>query len=188
MLKYSALIYENFKEFPKQLVLYVGDEKLKIKNNIKSKNLVYNYGVKDIREFDCSVLIESEDISDNLIALLCDIKDIDRFFKRLNQKLEKFSPKKREDYLVKVFYLLRLRPKLNREFEEKTKESKMPFVIDLESDPLYRKGEIKGQLKERFENAIIMIEKFKLSIDDIVKELNIKKEELLEYMKQKNKD
>jgi hypothetical protein len=30
-----------------------------------------------------------------------------------------------------------------------------------------------------------MIEKFKISIDDIVKELNIKKEELLEYMKNK---
>jgi len=30
-----------------------------------------------------------------------------------------------------------------------------------------------------------MIEKFKLSIDDIVNELNIKKEELLDYMKNK---
>jgi len=32
-----------------------------------------------------------------------------------------------------------------------------------------------------------MIEDFQLAIDDVVKKLNIKKEELLEYMKEKEK-
>ena len=36
-----------------------------------------------------------------------------------------------------------------------------------------------------FETAIIMIEDFKIAIDDVVEKLNIKKEELLEYMKKK---
>ena len=129
---------------------------------------MYNYEVRDIREFDCSVLIESDDISDNIIALLCDIKDIDKFFKRLNKKLEKFSPKKREDYLRKVFYLLRLRPELNKEYEKKVEESKMPFVIDLESDPIYKKGEEKGIEKGKQEglkeatinHAMLMIQEF----------------------------
>jgi hypothetical protein len=43
MLNYTTLIYERYKQFPQQLVLYVGEKKLNIKNEIKSKNLVYNY-------------------------------------------------------------------------------------------------------------------------------------------------
>ena len=39
-----------------------------------------------------------------------------------------------------------------------------------------------------FQNAIVMIERFHLSIDAIVKELNIKKEELLEYIKLKKEE
>jgi len=144
MLQYTSLIYEKYKQFPRQLVLYVGQKRLKIKDNINHINLQYNYEVRDIREFDCTVLIQSEDIADNIIALLCDIKDIDKFFKRLNQKLEKFSSKKREDYLRKVFYLLRLRPELNQEYEKRQEESQMPFVIDIECDPIYKKGEEKG--------------------------------------------
>jgi len=37
-----------------------------------------------------------------------------------------------------------------------------------------------------FETAIKMIEKFNLSVDDVIKELNLKKEEFLEYMQKKN--
>ena len=154
MLKYATLIYEHYQEFPLQLVLYVGEKKLDIKSKIKAKNLEYNYEVKDIREFDCSILIESEDITDNIIALLCNIKDIDKFFKTLNEKLKRFSPKKREDYLKKVFYLLRLRPKLNEEYEKRVKEVKMPFVIELEDDPVYTKGLEKGIEKGRREGRI----------------------------------
>jgi len=37
-----------------------------------------------------------------------------------------------------------------------------------------------------FETAIKMIEKFNLSVDDVIKELNLEKEEFLEYMQKKN--
>ena len=44
-----------------------------------------------------------------------------------------------------------------------------------------------GIQKGIFETAIKMIAKFNLSIDDVIKELNLKKEELLEYMQKKKK-
>jgi hypothetical protein len=37
-----------------------------------------------------------------------------------------------------------------------------------------------------FETAIVMIKDFQIAIDDVVAKLNIKKEELLEYMKKKS--
>ncbi len=42
MLKYASLIYENYGEFPFQMVLYVGDRDIKIQNQINEKNLRYN--------------------------------------------------------------------------------------------------------------------------------------------------
>ena len=119
MLKYASLIYENYDEFPQQMVLYVGGRDIKIKSKIKEKNLRYNYEVKDIREFDCSKLIESDDITDNIIAILCHIKDIDKLFKKLNEKLLNLDNKKRENYLRKLFYLLRLRPDINELYKKK---------------------------------------------------------------------
>jgi len=181
MLQYTSLIYEKYKQFPKQLVLYVGNKKIKINDSINEKNLVYNYEVKDIREFDCSILIQSEDISDNIIALLCDIKDIDRFFKVLNQKLEKFSPKKREDYLRKLFYLMKLRPNIHKEYKIKTKESKMPFVIDLTDDPVYQEGLEEGKLKEKIAVATSLLDI--LDDETIAKKVGLTLEEVKKIRK-----
>ena len=48
-----------------------------------------------------------------------------------------------------------------------------------------QRGLEKGMYKGIFETAIRMIERFNLSVDEVIKELNIKKEELLEYIKNK---
>ena len=120
------------------------ERKIKIHNQIKEQNLRYNYEVRDIREFDCSQLIESDDIKDNIMAILCDIKDIDRFLIKLQEKLSNLENKKKQDYLRKFFYLARLRPKLYDIIELKKEELAMPFIIEKESDPLYRDGLRKG--------------------------------------------
>jgi flagellar biosynthesis/type III secretory pathway protein FliH len=72
--------------------------------------------------------------------------------------------------------------------------------VDITKTPLYElamekgmekgleKGMEKGMEKGIFDTAIIMMEKMNHSIDEIVKVLNIKKEELLEYMKKKKEE
>jgi predicted transposase/invertase (TIGR01784 family) len=151
MLKYASLIYEHYGEFPKQMVLYIGVKKIRIKNEISTKNLWYNYEVKEISEFDCSKLMESESITDNIIAILCNIKDIDKFYNKLMLKLGKIESKKREDYLRKLFYLMRLRPNIAKKLREKERENKMPFILDREIDPLYQEGVEKGLEKGKAE-------------------------------------
>jgi len=83
---------------------------------IKSTNLEYNYEVKDIREFDCKVLLESDDIADNIIAILCNVKDIDKLFKKLQQKLYNIEEKKRV-----IHYILKVKKKVLK--KENLKES-----------------------------------------------------------------
>jgi len=58
--------------------------------------------------------------------------------------------------------------------------------VNVEKTPFYRMGQKVGAKEATFESAIIMMEKFNHSIDDMVKAFNIKKEELLEYINKKN--
>ncbi len=148
MLKYAVLIYEHYHVFPRQMVLYIGVKKIRLENKISRQNLCYTYAIRDIGEFDCRALMESDDITDNIIAILCQIEDMDRFYQKLMQKLARLESKKREDYLRKLFYLMRLRPDVAKMLKERGKEHTMPFVLDKEIDPLYREGIEKGQ-KER---------------------------------------
>jgi hypothetical protein len=66
------------------------------------------------------------------------------------------------------------------------------LTVDIEKTPFYQigveKGVEKAKIEERFDNAILMIKEFQLAIDDVVQKLNIKKEELLEYMKKKKEE
>ena len=75
----------------------------------------------------------------------------------------------------------------NRGLEQNVKKGVEMLTVDIEKIPFFQDGVKRGIEKGIFDTAIVMIEKFNLSIDEIAKELNIKKEELLEYMKQKKK-
>lgn len=56
--------------------------------------------------------------------------------------------------------------------------------VDIEKTPLYQ-----WEMKQtQFRSAMIMVKEFQLAIDDVVQKLDIKKEELLEYMKNKEED
>ena len=109
-------------------------------------------------------------------------------------KLSKVESKKREDYLRKLFYLLRLRPNIYDKINQtQQKELPMPFTIEKESDPLYKEGIEKG-VKKGIEKGIekgkkkatketkiaiakAMIEQ-KMSINLIVELTGLSKEEI----------
>jgi len=80
----------------------------------------------------------------------------------------------------------------NRGLEQNVKKGVEMLTVDIEKTPFYQigieKGIQKGAKEATFKNAIIMIKEFHLAIDDVVKKLNIKKDELLEYMKNKKVD
>jgi len=145
MLQYALLIENIHGQFPLQSVLYIGEKEIEIKNSIKTEHINYQFDVKNIKEIDCSVLIESEDINDNILAILCKIDDFNLFFTKLRSKLMNTEESKRKNYLKKFFYLMRLRPKLYEKIKELKKEEKtMPIIIEKEKDPLYVEGLEKG--------------------------------------------
>ncbi len=132
-------------------------------------------------------------IDTTCIYLCCRIKDIDRFYRRLMQKLAKLENKKREDYLRKLFYLMRLRPNIAKMLREKEKEDKMPFILDREIDPLYQEGVEKGiergKQKAEEETKLAVAKnmlKQNLSVDTIVTVTGLSKE-VVERLKKEEK-
>jgi hypothetical protein len=129
-----------------------------------------------------------------LLSILCNVKDADFLLNRITTKLLSFSDKQRVDYLKKLFVLARLRPKVYNKLEEFYKEQKMPIVLDPKVDPLYKKGWneawseawneawseawSEAEKKTRIKDAVLMIEKFNISIEKVSKEFNIDINEL----------
>ena len=196
MLYYALMIYKVHNKFPKQLVIYVGEDNIKINNTLTFNDNYFSYEVKNIKDIDCTPLIESDNVNDNILSILCDVKDVQQLFFRLKSKLLDLNQKQRENYIRKILYLLRLRPILNQKFLElKNKEADMPFIIEKTKDPLYNEGLYKGKLEGRLEgklegrlegkleSAIIMIKDFNIKPENIAKKLDIPLELVLKEIK-----
>ncbi|WP_213032447.1 hypothetical protein, partial [Acinetobacter baumannii] len=103
MLRYYTAIAEKYKTYNiKQLLVYVGNKKLRMKSSLKLKNLVFRYEILDIRQIDCRVLLESPDPMDRLLACLCKVEDEAYLIEKLIKTMEGMNEEERKDYLLKA--------------------------------------------------------------------------------------
>ncbi len=168
MLRYYTAIAEKYQTHNiKQLVVYVGNEKLRMKSSLKIKNLVFRYEILDIRQIDCKILLESQDPVDRIMACLCKIEDEGYLIEKLVETLEGMEEEQRKDYIMKLLTLTELRPKLRIRLSEEVRH--MPIVVrpediklpkrKLRKDILYRLGLEEGKQIGFQEGEIIGIEK-----------------------------
>ena len=141
MLEYFLLLRYKFKtDNIYQMVLYVGENPLNMKNNIALKNLIFNYELKDIREIDCYELLESNDLEDKILAILCNIEDENRYINVIIDTILNLNENDRKDYIKKLLSLSRYRSNINEKLTTTIKEKVMPITIDLKHDPYYNQG------------------------------------------------
>ncbi len=155
MLRYYTAIAEKYKTHNiKQLVVYVGNEKLRMKSRLRIRNLTFSYEILDIRQIDCKVLLESPDPMDRLLACLCKVEDEVYLIEKLIKTMESMNEEERKDYLLKALTLTELRPNLRIRLTEEVKP--MPIVVrpedirlpkrKLRKDILYRLGLEEGEV------------------------------------------
>ncbi len=178
MLRYYLAILDRYPTSPiKQLLVYVGNRKLRMKSRLRIRNLTFSYEILDIRQIDCRVLLESPDPMDRLLACLCKVEDEAYLIEKLIKTMESMNEEERKDYLLKALTLTELRPNLRIRLTEEVRH--MPIVVrpedvrlpkrKLKKDILYRlgleegrkEGEVIGVEKGRKEGEIIGIEKGK---------------------------
>jgi len=174
MLRYYLAIWERYPTSSiKQLLVYVGNRKLRMKSRLRLRNLSFSYEMIDIRQIDCRVLLESPDPMDRLLACLCKVEDEVYLIEKLIKTMEGMNEEERKDYLLKALTLTELRPNLRIRLTEEVRH--MPIVVrpedirlpkrKLKKDILYRLGLEEGKqigLEEgRKEGEVIGIEKGK---------------------------
>ena len=128
-------------------------------------------------------MLNSNDASAVVLAILCDFegKDKQEVVNTLLKRLKSLSDETEYKNYLKMVNIL----STNRNLEDEVAKGAEMLSVDIEQTPFYKMAEKRGVQKGIFETAIRMIEKFNLSIDEVIKELNIKKDELLEYMQSK---
>jgi predicted transposase YdaD len=109
MLEYYPLLYRQFGSEPVQQVLYVGSGRVKMKGEIRHRNLTFRYDVIDIRQFDAEPLLSSDSPADNLLALLCRNGTDRKAVRRIISQLGRLPEKERIDRLTQLLILSGLR-------------------------------------------------------------------------------
>ena len=180
MLEYYLLLKNKYPDRPiRQMVLFVGEGAPKMENRIEERNLSFSYELKDIKEINCRELLESSDLADKILAVLCRVDDFEAYLTDLTKELLKLPEKERADYIRKFFVALHYRPKLKRELEKLLEERKMPLTITeemIKQDPFFQKG-----FKEGIKQAVINLHKKGLSAKEIAELLELQVEEVKEF-------
>ena len=109
MLEYYAPLRLTYGQEPWQIVLYVGASRPNRMIHIREKRLRFSYDVVDISRLNAEPLLESEQLSDNLLAILCNVKDVRAVSRRILQKLRALPMKQAKDAAFKLTVLSKLR-------------------------------------------------------------------------------
>ncbi|MBF0537298.1 MAG: hypothetical protein HQL03_03490 [Nitrospirae bacterium] len=70
MLRCYMQILEHYGKGAEQVVLYVGNLALRMPKGIRKRRLVFEYGLRDIREIDSRKLLESDRPEDMVLSIL----------------------------------------------------------------------------------------------------------------------
>ena len=181
MLEYRILLMQKYPNREiRQMVLYVGDGAPRMENSINQKNFSFSYELRDIKEISCKELMESSQLEDKILAVLCNVEGPESYFGQLFQELLKLPEKERADYIRKLLTALQYRPKLKMILKRLMEEKKMPLTITeemIKQDPFFQegleRGIEKGKLEAKKEDAKRLYLKLKLPAEQIAEILDI---------------
>jgi len=172
MLEYYILIKQKYPEKRiQQMVLYVGDGAPRMENSINEDDWFYCYKLKDVKEIHCKELMESPQIEDKILAVLCNVENPENYFDKLFKELLKLPGKERADYIRKLLTALHYRHKLKVVLKRLLEERRMPLTITremMEKDPFFQEGKLEAQ---------------KEAILNLYRELNLSPEKIAKILK-----
>jgi hypothetical protein len=152
MLEYKSLLLRKFKIEVKQIVLYIGKDKLKrMTPSLKMEGLSFEYRIIDIKSFDYEDFLKSNVPEEVILSILCNFKNTppQKVIARVLSKLQELL--KGENRFGKYLKQLEVLSKLRDLQKETIKQTSiMPIVYDLETDIRYVQGMTKGVDKTKF--------------------------------------
>jgi len=160
MAEYLFAIHRHCGRIPRQIVLYVGEKPLRMKNGISGPDLSFRFHLVDVRDLDGEPLLASKNLSDNVIAVLTRLGGEPGTVRRILQRIAEGPTAERGEALMELSILAGLR-KLTGEVKREAK--KMPIVEDIMDNeifgPAIRKGLAQGRVEGQMEILQGQIEK-----------------------------
>ena len=151
MAEYALAIMRRYGQYPVQLLIYVGNARLRMAPEFRTEGMVCQYQQVDIRSLDASALLASDRVEDNILAVLAGLDDSEAGIRSILVKVAKLKKPLREDALHHLLVTCGIRG-LARVCKKELMT--MPITSDLLShDPLFasyiergrRKGEKQGR-------------------------------------------
>jgi len=99
MAEYCLGVCRLFERLPRQIVLYVGNESMRMAAELRGADVVFRYRLIDIRELDAEPLLASDQPGDNVIAILAQLRDRAGAVERIVQRLAGLEAGARDVYL-----------------------------------------------------------------------------------------
>ena len=145
MLRYYTDIKYISKLSIKQYLIYIGKEKLSMKDSISDFDINYKYNIIDMKNIDCEEFIKIDTPDSLVLAILCDFKDkkeqevINYIIKRLKEKTNQ------NEAMFRKYILMLEELSENRNLKEAVKKGEeMLTEINYEKLPSFELGFERG--------------------------------------------
>jgi hypothetical protein len=184
MLEYKSLLLRKFKLEVKQIVLYIGKEKLRrMTPSFETNGLSFQYQIIDIHSFDYEDFLKSDTPEEVILAILCNFKNTSpqKVISKVLHKLQELL--RGENRFGKYLKQLEVLSKLRDLQEETVKQTSiMPIVYDLETDIRFLQGRNNGVEKKKFDVIKNLLRMKLLTTAQIAEAVDVPVDEV-EYVK-----
>jgi hypothetical protein len=147
MAEYCLGIFRLFGTFPHQVLLYVGEEPLRMDCELRGPGCWFRFESRDMRDLDGDRLLESPEVGDNVIAVLGRLRSENDAVRRIVERIAASTAAEREAALAQLLILSglrRLEPTVEREVR------KMPILKDIMDHQVlgreFKRGLLEGEL------------------------------------------
>ncbi len=173
MAECSIAILRKFRKIPKQIVLYAGQRKLRMKSGFSgpdpaNPDLSFRYAMVDFRNLESEPLLASQHIEDNLLAILARLQDQAATVRQILMRIATLQEAERRVALAQFLIISGLR-RLGKTIQEEVQS--MPILNDILDHDLLgpailqgreeglQKGRQEGRQEGRHEMVLHLIEK-----------------------------
>jgi hypothetical protein len=103
--EYLFGIGRKYRRLPRQVALYVGEARLRMKDHVEGPGTFVRFDLVDIREMDGERLLASANFGDNVLALLTRLGEQREAVRRILEQIAARRPGEREEALAELFIL-----------------------------------------------------------------------------------
>jgi hypothetical protein len=128
MAEYYLGIYRQLNRYPRQTVVYVGEERMRMTGKLESPAMSFSYRLVDIREVDGDVLINSPRVGDNILSVLTTLPNLEEGIRRILAKIAECEVPERQAALQQFLLIAGLR-NLEETIEKEVR--KVPIIYDI---------------------------------------------------------